>query len=136
MFNFLSDWRIFLIKIIAIYYIGFIFGAGGYSAAILTNKYIYDNILSKKKDEEKTTIHLMFETILIIATNNVLAYILRNILQEVPFPLDGISGFEYKRVKEFSSGGLVITIISLACTPLKEKIKILHERLFNKKSNE
>ena len=52
-FNFLSDWRIFLIKIIAIYYIGFIFGAGGYSTAILTNKYVYDNILSKKKDEEK-----------------------------------------------------------------------------------
>jgi hypothetical protein len=136
MWDFLSDWRIFLIKIIAIYYIGFIFGAGGYFAAILTNKHVYENILSKKKDEDKTTLHLMFETILIIATNNFLAYILRNVLQEVPFPLNGVAGFEYKKVREFKSGGLVLTIISLACTPLKEKIKIIHERLFNKKSKE
>ena len=78
----------------------------------------------------------MFETILIIATNNFLAFILRNILQEVPFPLNGVAGFDYKKVREFRSGSLVLTIISLACTPLKEKIKIIHERLFNKKSKE
>ncbi len=133
MFDFLSDWRIFIIKIIAIYYIGFIFGVGGFFASILNDRYVYQNILSKKNDEDKTTFHLMFETIIIIATNNVLAYILRNLLQEIPFPLDGIAGFEYKRVKEFGSGALVITIISLACTPLKDKINILQKRLFNNK---
>ena len=36
----------------------------------------------------------------------ILAYIIRNLVQLIPFPLNGIYGYEHNKLREFTSGGI------------------------------
>jgi len=39
----------------------------------------------------------------------VLVYILRNFIEKIPFPLEGIYGYQHSRVRELYSGGVALT---------------------------
>ena len=77
------------IEFIDIGYTTALFGIPSLFVATLLNEYVYAKIQigDKPKDEDKTTMAILCETLLCLTINGIVAYILRNLLQMIPFPL-------------------------------------------------
>ena len=117
-----------LIKIIAIMYISVIDILTGFFISVVVDKYIFPKSFSKD-DDKKSIIRLISEISLIISTFSVLAYIARNIIQLIPFPLDDKYGFKYDLVTEVKSGALIMGSLILYCSTLFSKIIIIRNKL-------
>ena len=117
-----------LIKCVALIYIAVIDVFTGIFITTLVDKYIFPKKFSKN-DQNKSTIRLMFEISLVIATFSVLAYFIRNIIQIIPFPFDNYFGFDYSRVNEVKSGALISATLLLYCKTLFSKVTLLKNRL-------
>ena len=119
------------IKVLAIVYCTIIFSIGGILLSILADRYLIYPLYDKTEDEikKKSDFRHIIETTLILGLFGALAYFGRNILQKIPFPLEGVYGFEYKRVKEVSSGALVLWILINYSAVLTSKIKIIRRIL-------
>jgi len=130
-FDFLDNPSITLIKIIAIAFITVIYSFGGISLCMLSDKYIL-NVFYDKTEEasnKKSIMRHIGETIAIISVYGILAYIARNLLQQIPFPLDNMYGFKYSRVNELTTGTLVLWSLLTYSTVLNSKISIIRRRL-------
>jgi hypothetical protein len=118
------------IKIVDIGYTTVIFGIPSLFVASFLNKYVYSNIQvgDIEKDEYKTTLSILTETLLCLIINGIVAYLLRNLLQLVPFPLNGIYGFRHMNLMEVRNG-TIISIFLLYMSPvLLNKFKVLQQR--------
>lgn len=129
--SFVKNPKITMIKIIAIAFVTVIYSFGGLLITTFTDRYIIKDFYDKTDEEleKKSTIRHLIETTMILALFGVLAYIGRNILQEIPFPLEGVDGFRYMSVKEVASGGLILWILINYSPVLTNKIKIIRKRL-------
>jgi len=108
------------IKILDIVFITILYFLAGYGLAILldaASEYIYGSDFSKKPRWV-----LIWEAVSQISVLTILSYIGRNIFQLVPFPLNGVSGFEHLRVKEVMSGGLLTMFATLFFYNLQNKL--------------
>jgi len=123
--------NIIIIKILAIIYSTLIFVFGGLFITCLLDKYIfkYFHDITDNEINKKTTFKHFAETSLLISILAIFSYFGRNILQNIPFPLDGYYGFEYLRVKEVSSGFFILYILLNFSVVLNRKISILKNRL-------
>lgn len=123
--------NVIFIKIIAIAFVTVVYSFGGFILTLFTDRYLIHPFYDKtdKELEEKTTEKHIGETTIILAVVGIVAYIGRNALQKIPFPLDGIYGFKYKNVKEVSSGALILWILINYSPILERKIKIIRKRL-------
>jgi len=122
--------NITMIKSLAIFYITIIYSMGGVWLAAFADKYLLHSYYHTQTEEgDMSTLKHFYETIITLAVLSVLAYIGRNILQKIPFPLDGKYGFHYKRVPEVISGSLLIWVIFIFSGVLDRKIKIMNIRL-------
>jgi len=128
-FNFFSN--ITFIKLIAIIYVTIIYAIGGLIITISTDKYIIKPYYDKSEgaEEKITTKRHFIETVIILSILGIFTYIGRNILQLIPFPLEGLSGFKYMRVPEVISGGILGWTIFVFSSTLSNKIKIIHNRI-------
>ena len=119
------------IKIIAIAFITVIYSFGGIFLVTGANKYLINNFYEKTDEEleKKSTSRHLGETTAILALFGILAYIGRNILQLIPFPLDGVYNFKYTDVKEVSSGALILWILLNYSPILANKINVIRKRL-------
>jgi len=115
--------------IIPIYTLGALFGA------IVLDKYVYKYIKIVNKDniQDETDIQLFTNIIIILFINIVTAYILRNILQKIPFPLENKYGFKHMKVSEVKSGSIIMIILFIFSNELRIYIQELQRR-FTKKS--
>ena len=129
--SFIQNPSITFIKFIAIAFVTIIYSFGGIFLVIGSDKYLLKNFYDKTDEdlEKKSTTQHMLETTAILAVLGVVAYISRNILQEIPFPLDGLYNFKYLSVKEVSSGSLVLWILINFSVVLTNKVKIIRKRL-------
>lgn len=110
------------IKIIDIAYLTIIYFLIGSYVSIKVNEYqgIFDP--EKYKDKRgKIMLDVIFQLIFIA----IFFYITRNIVELIPFPLDGVSGFEHKKVKELGGGFVLIFSYFLFQDNLKNKIFFL-----------
>lgn len=125
------------IKMIAIVYITVIYAVGGLFITIFSDKYLIKKFYDKTEGAEETisTNRHLIETVTILSILGVLTYIGRNILQMIPFPLDGVSGFKYMRVSEVFSGGILGWTIFVFSSALSNKIKVIHNRISLKELN-
>jgi len=56
----------------------------------------------------------------------ILVYILRNLIELIPFPLEGIYGYQHTKVRELYSGGIALTFgIFYAQENIKEKLNYM-----------
>jgi prolipoprotein diacylglyceryltransferase len=118
------------IKMLDIGYTTVLFGIPSLFMAAFLNKHVYAKIQigDISKDEDKTTWSILFETLLCLTINGIVAYILRNLLQLIPFPLEGIYGFKHMNVMEVRSG-MIVTMFLLWMSPvLLNKFKVLQQR--------
>jgi hypothetical protein len=129
-FKLLSE--ITFIKCLAIVYITVIYAIGGiWLSAFADRKILRSYYHTQKEDDEISTGTHLKETVIILSVLGILTYIGRNVLQKIPFPLDGVLGFDYMRVPEVVTGGLLGWTTFIFSGVLDRKIKIINERLSN-----
>lgn len=109
-----------LIKISDIAYITvcyFIVGyfSGYYLDLFFTNLYGTDY-------NKKSKYVLLFEVVTQIICIGIVSYIGRNLVQLIPFPLDGVYGFEHIRVKEVASGAFLTVFLVMFQYSMQDKI--------------
>jgi hypothetical protein len=85
----------------------------------------------KHKYEKKSNWKIFTEIVLHIFAIGVVAYILRNIVQLIPFPLDGVAGFKHSLLKELEGGHILTVVLVLFQKNLEEKVKYFGESVFN-----
>ena len=105
--------------------------AGLISSVILDRVFQFTDI----ENEKKSSIRLFFEIFLQIFSIGVTYYVLRNIVERIPSPVEGIGGFQHKRLKELSGHSILGASMIYFSKTLGEKINILIDRLLSKKQN-
>ena len=121
-----------IIKIIDIAYITvlfFIFAyiLGGYINSFFV--YIYGTDY-----EKKSNFILTLEVLSQIIFIGIVCYIGRNLIEHIPFPLDGINGFVHKRVKELGSGAFITVFLVMFQYYMQDKIVFIKNRVKSEKN--
>jgi hypothetical protein len=90
-----------IIKILDIGYIAIIYIAIAFAFAYITDKIMGD--FDEKKESKKSSIRLTLEMVIGVWMYGVLTYIVRNVVELIPSPLNGLYGFKHIKVKELTS---------------------------------
>lgn len=94
---------------------------------------LFDLVYGKfKKDDYKTVNKpmLLLDILAHLFLIGITAYILRNVIGLIPFPLDGVAGFQHKRLKELSGGTVLAMILLFFQQNLRDKITYFAESVF------
>jgi hypothetical protein len=105
-----------------------------YTTLTITFSVTLDKIIGKFDDTEKkkSTIRLIVEIWLNMCVIAVAAYVFRNVIEIIPFPLEKmVAGFEHKRVKEVSGGVIFGFLLFIYQSNLKDKINYVISRITN-----
>ena len=116
------------IGLVTMYY--FVFG-------ILFAK-LFDGFYGKfRKDEYdgKNGVIIFFEIIIHLFLIGLVAYGLRNVVQVIPYPLDGVAGFQHRRLKELDGGYVLAVVLVLFQKNLLHKISYFSKRFLNLETN-
>jgi hypothetical protein len=71
---------------------------------------------------------ILLELVAQMAFVGIAVYILRNVIELVPFPLDGIYGFDHMKVKELKSGALLSLSVIVFQYNLQSKFLYLRNK--------
>jgi len=118
--SFLSA-KIIDIGLVSVYYL--IFG--------LFIAFLFDTVLGNfnEKEYDKKSIGIILgELVLHFFIIGVVVYILRNIIERLPSPVEGIGGFQHKRLKEIGGGVIGTTILIGFQKYLQDKINYCKKR--------
>ena len=97
----------------------------------LSIAFIMDVIMGpfKKEEYEKKSIGIILGEILLhFFVIGVIVYILRNIIERIPSPVEGIGGFEHRRLKEIGGGVIGTTILIGFQKHLQDKLTYVKDR--------
>lgn len=111
------------IKIVDIGFITVIYFALGYSMAFLVDEW-FAKIFGDNKKKSKW--RLIGEVLIQVIAIGILTYIMRNLVELIPFPLDGILGYDHLRVKELKSGAVFTVFMVMFSYNMQDKL--LHLR--------
>ena len=92
------------IKIFDIGYITTLYFILGIAFARMCDKYF--GPFNVKEEEKKPIGRSVFEIIMFLWFVAIVVYFVRNIIPLIPFPFDGLYGFEHLRVKEVTSASM------------------------------
>jgi hypothetical protein len=91
-----------------------------------------DTFLGKyedRADEEKSTVRLFSEAIIHTFLLLIIFYLARNLVDLIPFPFDGLYGFQHSRVKERGGDVVFVFIIFFYQDYYTKKLQTLYNRL-------
>lgn len=98
--------------------------------------YVYSDLLDESKTDWNTypiglfTLNILFHFFLI----GVAVYLIRNVVGAIPYPLEGVAGYQHKRLKELGGGAILTFMIFLFQKNLTEKVKIYAKRVIGVKA--
>lgn len=101
-----------------------------FSSVIIDNKL---GIFNPKKEDKKSLFRLFMEISLHIYIIGVAIYIIRNIVELIPYPLNGYDGYDHSKLKELGGGVIFIFVFLFYQNYLREKMKYFYTRMFNSK---
>lgn len=84
---------------------------------------------NKAEADKKSLVRIFAEVVLHVGLLGVLVYLLRNVIELVPYPLDGYHGFSHKRLKELSGGVALTFSLFYFQYHLKAKMDYLAKRI-------
>ena len=122
------------VKILDIAYITILFFTFANITGYYLNQlslYLYGN-----HHDKKTNFRLYLEILFQVICVGIVAYIIRNIVQLVPSPFDGMYGFEHGRVKELVSGGFIPVFIIMFQYSMQDKLSVIKHRQETKQQQE
>ena len=109
-----------LIKISNIAFVIFIYFVIGYIiGGYLDNFFKY---LFGTDYKSKSKYALLLEVIIQIMCIGIISYICRNLVPFIPFPLDGINGFDHMRVKELINGAFLPVFLIMFQYSMQDKL--------------
>jgi hypothetical protein len=76
------------------------------------------------------TLNLLFHFFLIGIT----VYLIRNVVGMIPYPLDGVAGYQHSRLKELGGGAVLTFMVFLFQKNLTDKVKIYAQRVIGVKN--
>jgi hypothetical protein len=103
-----------------------------FSIGIVVAK-VFDIAYGEFKESDyhkKSLIRIFFEICLHLFLLGVVAYALRNIIELIPFPLEGVGGFQHRRLKELEGGHALAVVIFLFQKNLRDKVIYFARRAF------
>ena len=118
------------IKIIDIGYITVLYIIISLICATITDKAMGD--FDEKHESKKSLWQLTLEFVLVVWFYGVLIYIVRNIIELVPFPLNNYYGFSHKKVKELSSAMVFTFTFVLFSNYLNKKFQFYYKVIKSK----
>ena len=83
----------------------------------------------KKEEKEVTILETCVNIVFYLIITAIIVYILRNIVQLIPSPLEGLYKFQHLRVKELQSSQILIFSILYYQKNLQDKLKYLYKKL-------
>ena len=118
------------IKIIDIMYIFGFYAAAGFFISIFLNKLFpeFDKNIYSKKSTGKIIINICIQ----FAVIGIIVYIIKNLFELIPFPLDGIYGYNHKKVKELKEALPLIYVILYFQYSLRDKLLFVAKRFIDK----
>ena len=84
---------------------------------------------SRKDAEHTPTYMLIFKAIMHIWLIGITCYFIRNIMEYIPSPFDGIQGFDHKLVKELNDMYLFAYIYLAFQSSFEERLQYIYNRL-------
>ena len=120
------EWMIRGMKIFDIIFIGILQFLSGFFVAVGI-----DRVLGRidTEDRKKSTAVLFIQILSLIVLFIVLYYIIRNIIQWIPSPFHGISGYDHTKVRELYTAPLLVYALIYYQTNLQAKLKELNDRI-------
>ena len=109
-----------VIKIIDIIYIAILYFCVAYFFGYYIDLFFIN--LYGVDFESKSSAVLSFEILTQIIFIAIFCYIGRNIVELIPFPLDGVNGFDHSRVKELTIGAFLTVFIVMFQYSMQNKI--------------
>lgn len=94
---------------------------------------VFDAIYGKFKSDDYKKINkglLFLDIVFHMFLVGITAYALRNVISLIPFPLEGVAGFEHKRLKELSGGTALSLILLFFQENLRDKITYFADSVF------
>ena len=127
-FNLRHELIIRSIKVIDIFYITIITSLMGFFAAFFIDRYCFPP-WNAEVQMAKSSWHLFLEISLILGLIGTVGYVLRNLFQMIPFPLEGVEGFQHYRVHEVAVGGSLALFLFWFSNNLMNRIMIFKEKI-------
>ncbi len=117
------------IKIIDIGYVTIIYGFLAIYLSKVTEKYL--GKFDEEKEKNKTLTQSILELTLYLWGCGVVIYIVRNLVPLVPFPLNGVYGFDHLKVKEVTNASVFSIIFIYFQQHYQDKIKYIYSNIFD-----
>lgn len=81
-----------------------------------------------ERNRKKSTLVLGLEIVAKVWLIGVLAYIVRNLFELVPWPFQGVYGYDHLKVKEVTNSAVFVAFMVVFDASLQNKVKVIKER--------
>jgi len=111
------------IKIIDIAYIFSIYAVAGFFLSILLDRIfpLYNESIYKTYSKTKIVLQICLQ----FAVIGIIVYLIKNLFELIPFPFEGVYGYEHKKVKEIDTAIPLTYTILFFQNSLKQKLVYL-----------
>jgi len=111
-------------KIVDIGYITILHFISGFAVAcLLTN---YEEKFDEKKESKKPIYKIVLQIIWYLWLSGVAIYIMKNMIEHIPSPLEGLFGLQHFRVKEVSEAPILAYVVFYFQKPLTSRLEYLY----------
>jgi len=116
-----------LVKLLGISFVTTLYFSLGFLAAKGLD--LFFNHFDKNAESKKPLWQVFLEIIVRLCGLGILIYIARNLIERIPFPLNGVAGFDYLRLKELHSEFIFTIPLFIFHENFISKLKSMYDRL-------
>lgn len=120
------------IKILDIGYISILYFSVAFVLAILFDKYY--GTFDSEAEQAKSFFRKIMEIVGMIWLIGVTCYIVRNVVERIPSPFQGLYGFDHLRLRELKQADVFVFIFLYFQFYLNDKLKALYDSIMKKQS--
>ena len=123
----LQEFKLRSVKIFDIGYVTVIYFIIGIIFAKLFDKIF--GTFDEKKEKDKSFLRRSLDLIGLMWLSGIVIYIVKNIVELIPSPFDGMYGFDHMKLKELKSGAVFTVIFLLFQSYFKGKLQYYYNNL-------